>query len=160
MRSFPVVLAPLLALPVLVACGDEGADDGAVEAAATSAAASAAERSPGPSPSAPGSSPPAATDPPGAASPGKVPRPGPGSCEPVPESPDGRYVVADAGEVTLRLEDGSVRLDVSASDGWGTTAAHTPIEAVVTFTGGGEALVLEAEREDRRLVIRICDDDG
>jgi hypothetical protein len=76
----------------------------------------------------------------------------------VPESADGRYAVADAGEVTLRLEDGSVRLDVSSSSGWGTTAASTPVEAVVTFTRGDEELVLEAEREDGRLLIRVCDD--
>jgi hypothetical protein len=96
----------------------------------------------------------------GAASPGQVPRPAPGRCEPVPESADGRYVVADAGEVTLRLEDGAVQLAVSSSDGWRVTAAHSPVMAVVTFTRNDEKLVLEAERVSGRLVIRICDDAG
>ena len=129
MRLPPAVLVTALVCLGLVACGG---DDRAGDApAATSAPTSG----------------------PGTA----LSRPAPGTCEPVPESADGRYVVGDAGEVTLRLEDGSVQLDVSSSNGWGTTAAHTPIQAVVTFTRGDEAIVLEAEREDGRLLIRVCD---
>ena len=139
MRLSPAALLPVLALSVLVACGG---DDDEPAAASTS------------------SSPTSGENPPGAENPGKVlPLPAPGTCEPVTESADGRYVVGEAGVVTLRLEEGEVQLDVSSSNGWGTMAAHTPIQAVVTFTRGDEVLALEAEREDGRLVLRICDDD-
>lgn len=157
MRPSSAVLLPALALSLLAGCG--GDDHPQESAATTSAAPTSGEGAPGSS--SPGTSgSPAATGSPGAAGPGQVPRPPAGTCEPVAESADGRYVVADAGEVTLRLEDGEVQLDVSSSSGWGTMAASTPIEAVVTFTRGDEELALEAEREDGRLVIRICADDA
>ena len=153
MRLLPAVLLTGLVCCGLVAC--DGADDAP---AATSAPTSEPGTS---SPSAPTSSSPPSSGVPGGTDPGEVLLPpAPGTCEPVPESADGRYVVADAGVVTLRLEDGSVQLDVSSSEGWGTTAAHTPIQALVTFTRGGEELVLEAEREDGRLLIQVCGDGG
>lgn len=155
-RLLPVLALPVLAVAVLAGCGG---DDDQQEAAATTSAATTSRKD-APKSTDPTTSPsPGATGSPGAASPGQVPRPAPGTCEPVAESPDGRYVVADAGEVTLRLEEGSVQLDVSTSNGWGTTAANSPVEAVVTFTRGDEQLVLEATREDGRLVIQVCDDD-
>lgn len=159
MRSFPVVLLPLLALPVLVACGTDDEPDGT--AATTSAAPSPEESSPGAPPSSPSSSsPPAAPDPPGAASPGQVPRPEPGGCEPVAESADGRYVVADAGEVLLRAEDGGLSVTVSTSNGWGTSVNSGDDGADVEFRRGEDELELEADLENGRLVIRICAGDG
>lgn len=132
MRLPPAVLVTTIVCLGLVACGG---DDRAGDApAATSAPASE----------------------PGTA----LPRPAPGTCEPLPESADGRYVVADAGEVALRLEDGSVQLDVTRSSGWTSMAANTPIEAVVTFTRSDEELVLEAERKGGRLLIQVCAEDG
>jgi hypothetical protein len=159
MRSYPVVLLPLFVLPVLVACSD---DDGPGAAATTtSAAPSTEESSPSASPSSPGSSsPPVATDPPGAASPGQVPRPGPGSCEPVAESADGRYVVADAGEVLLSTEGGGLSVNVSTSNGWGTSVRTDDGGADVEFRRGEEELEFEAELENGVLVIRICAGDG
>jgi hypothetical protein len=62
--------------------------------------------------------------------------------------------------VALRLEDGSVQLDVTRSSGWTTMAAYTPIQALVTFTRSDEELVLEAERKDGRLLIRVCAEDA
>jgi hypothetical protein len=156
MRSYPVVLLPLLALPVLAACG--GDDDGPDETAATTTAApSTEESSPSASPSSPDpSSPPAATDSPGAAGPGQVPRPGPGSCEPVAESADGRYVVADAGEVLLRAGDGGLSVNVSTSNGWGTKVNTDDGGADVEFRRDADELEFEADLENGRLVIRIC----
>jgi hypothetical protein len=157
MRSLPVVLLPLLALPVLVACG---ADDEPAQAASTTSAAPSTEgTSPSASPSSPdSSSPPGATDPPGAASPGQVPRPGPGSCEPVAESADGRYVVADAGEVLLRAEHGGLALNVSTSNGWGTSVHSGNGEAEVEFRRGEDELDFTAHFEGGRLVLQICAD--
>ena len=164
MRSFPAVLLPLLALTALVACSD---DEQPGDAATTASPAPTSEESsprttPGPSPGPPSpgpSSPPGATDSPGAASPGQVPRPAPGSCEPVPESADGRYVVADAGEVTLQLADGGLQLSVSSSNGWGTSVHSEDDEAAVEFSRDGEELDFEAGRQGGRVVLRICDDD-
>ena len=148
MRLTPAVLLTALVLCGLGACGG---DDRAEDAPAATSA---------PVTSSPTSSSPPSTGTPGETNPGKVLlRPAPGTCEPVPESADGRYVVADAGVVMLRLEDGGVRLDVSSSSGWQTMAANTPIQALVTFTRGSEELVLEAEREGGRLLIQFCAED-
>ena len=149
MRLTPAVLLTALVLCGLVACGG---DDRAEDAPAATSA---------PVTSSPTSSSPPSTGTPGETNPGKVLlRPAPGTCEPVPVSADGRYVVADAGVVMLRLEDGGVRLEVSSSNGWQTMAANTPIQARVTFTRGSEELVLEAEREGGQLLVQVCAGDG
>ncbi len=153
MRLSPAALLPVLALSVLVACG--GDDEPESAAASTSSSPTSETSSPGSAPpSAPDS--PGASGSPGAASPGQVPRPQPGSCEPVAESADGRYVVADAGEITLRMEDGTLRLNVSSSNGWSTSVHSENGEADVEFRQGDDELDFEAELEDGRLVLRIC----
>lgn len=153
MRSFPAVLLPVVVLFALVSCsGSEQPDD----AAASTSARPSGQSSPS---SAPGtSSPPSASDPPGGASPGQVPRPDPGSCEPVPESSDGRYVVADAGEITLRLGTGALQLEVSSSGGWSTSVDSDDDEADVEFRRGDDELDFRADLENGRLVLQICDD--
>lgn len=156
MRLSPAALLPVLALSVLVACG--GDDEPESAAASTSASPTSEESSPSSAPPSASDSPDASGSP-GAASPGQVPRPQPGSCEPVAESPDGRYVVADAGEITLRMEDGALRLNVSSSNGWSTSVHSENSEADVEFRQGDDELDFEAELEGGRLVLRICDDD-
>ncbi len=157
MRLSPAALLPVLALSVLVACG--GDDDEREDAAASTSASPTSEEG------SPSSAPPSASDSPdpsgspGAASPGQVPRPQPGSCEPVAESADGRYVVVDAGEITLRMEEGMLRLNVSSSNGWSTSVHSENSEAEVEFRQGDDELDFEAEIEDGRLVLQICDDD-
>ncbi|SDF24164.1 hypothetical protein SAMN05660662_1505 [Blastococcus aurantiacus] len=150
MRFSPAVFLPVLALSALVGCGGKEQPD---DAAATTTA------EPAPESSAPGSSSATASDSPGAASPGQVPRPGPDSCEPVAEAPDGVYVVADAGEVILRLEDSGITLDVRSTDGWSTSVDSDEDEADVEFTRGDETIDFEADVEAGRLVIQVCDED-
>lgn len=153
MRLSPAVLLPVLALWAVVACGG---DDGQEDAAATTSASPTTEQG---SPTSPAPAAPASPDPsgsPGAASPGQVPRPEPGSCEPVARSADGRYVVADAGEIVLRMADGGLELGVSASNGWGTSVTSGDGEARVEFRRDEEELDFEADLESGRLVIRIC----
>jgi hypothetical protein len=157
MHLSPAALLTVLALSVLVACGGDD-DDREDTAATTSAAPTSEESSPSSAPSSPSDSPDASGSP-GAASPGQVPRPQPGSCEPVAESADGRYVVADAGEITLRMEDGTLRLNVSSSNGWSTSVHSENSEADVEFRQGDDELDFEAELEGGRLVLQICDDD-
>lgn len=157
MRLSPAVLLPVLALSVLVACG--GDDEPESAAASTSSSPTSEESSPSTAPSTPSDSP-GAPGSQGAVNPGKVlPRPAPGTCEPVAESADGRYVVADAGEITLRMEDGTLRLNVSSANGWGTSVRSENSEADVEFRRGADELDFEAELEGGRLVLRICADD-
>lgn len=153
MRLSSAVLLPALALSALVACGGDDPPD---DAASTTSATPTTEES-SPAPSAPGSAPTSGS--PGAASPGQVPVPAPGSCQPVPESADGRYVVADAGEITLRLENGGLQVNVSSSNGWGTSVNSGNDEVDVEFRRGDEELDFEADLENGRLVIQICADD-
>ncbi|SDF28180.1 hypothetical protein SAMN05660485_02972 [Blastococcus fimeti] len=154
MRLTPAALLPVLALSVLVACGG----DDEPESAGTSSSPTSEQSSPTSAPPSASESPDASGSP-GAASPGQVPRPQPGTCEPVAESADGRYVVADAGEITLRMEDGNLQLNVSSSNGWSTSVHSENSEADVEFRQGDDELDFEAEIEDGRLVLRICDDD-
>ncbi len=160
MRLSPAALLPVLALSVLVGCGGDDEPD---EAAATTSASPSAEDST-PSSAPPSSTPPTTSGPPdasgspGAASPGQVPRPAPGTCEPVAESADGRYVVADAGEIVLRMENGGLSLNVSSSNGWGTSVTSGGDEADVEFRRGEEELEFEADLENGRLVLKICAD--
>ena len=156
MRLPSAVLLTALALSGLVACGG---DDPADDAGAPSSTATSEESTSGTSSSPPSSSSQSSGSP-GAASPGQVPRPAPGRCEPVPESADGRYVVADAGEVTLRLVDGGLQVDVSSSNGWNTSVDSDDDEADIEFSQGDDELDLEADVEAGRLVIQICADDG
>jgi hypothetical protein len=70
-----------------------------------------------------------------------------------------RYVVVDAGEITLRMADGNLQLNVSSSNGWSTSVHSENSEADVEFRQGDDDLDFEAEIEDGRLVLQICDDD-
>ncbi|WP_040337260.1 hypothetical protein [Candidatus Blastococcus massiliensis] len=152
MRFRPAGLLPVLLLSALVACGgDEPQDD--PEPTAT-AATTSEESPPTSSPSPPDGSP-------GGASPGQVPRPSPGSCQPVAESPDGRYVIPDVGEIELRLEGpGELTLNVRSSGEWSTSVDSDDDEAEIEFTRGDEEIDFEADVEGGRLVLRICDGDG
>lgn len=157
MRLSPAALLPVLALTFLVACG--GDDGDREDATATTSPAPTTQESSPSSPPPSASEPPDPSGSPGAASPGQVPRPQPGTCEPVAESADGRYVVADAGEITLRMEDGTLRLNVSSSNGWSTSVHSENSEADVEFRQGDDELGFEAELEGGRLVLQICADD-
>ncbi len=157
MRLTPAAVLPVLALSVLVACG--GDDEPESAAASTSSSPTSEESSPSSAPPSPSDSPDASGSP-GEENPGKVPtRPAPGTCEPVPESADGRYLVADAGEITLRMEDGTLRLNVSSSNGWSTSVHSENSKADVEFRRGDDELDFEAELEGGRLVLQICDVD-
>jgi hypothetical protein len=152
MRLAPTVLLPVLALSALAACG--GDDDPRDDRDPTASAATTSEESP------PTSSPsPPGTSSPGGASPGQVPRPAPDSCQPVAESPDGVYRVADAGQVTLRMQDGVLSLQVNSSAGWTVSSNTTGDEADIEFSRAGEELDFEADLENGRLVLQICSDD-
>jgi hypothetical protein len=87
-----------------------------------------------------------------------VPRPAPGTCAPVAESPDGVYEIADAGRITLRMESGSLQLQVSSSNGWGTSVHSGNGEAEVEFRRGEDELDFTAHFEGGRLVLQICAD--
>lgn len=155
-KLLPVLALPVLAVPVLSGCGG---DDDPQDAAATSSTAATTPGRSAPGSTDPTTSPsPGATGSPGAASPGQVPRPAPGTCEPVAESADGRYVVADAGEVFLDAQDGGLSVNVSTSNGWGTSVNTDDGGADVEFRRGEDELEFEAELENGVLVIRICDD--
>jgi hypothetical protein len=161
MRLSSAAILPVLALSFLAGCG--GDDEPADAATTTSAPATTEDSTPSSAPPTTSGTPDASGSPgpsgsPGAASPGQVPRPAAGTCEPVAESADGRYVVADAGEITLRLENGSLSLNVSSSNGWGTSVSSGGDEADVDFRRGEEELEFEADLEDGRLVIKICAD--
>ncbi|MGY1751664.1 hypothetical protein [Blastococcus sp. SYSU D01042] len=156
-KVLPVLALPVLAVSVLAGCGGDDADR--QDGAATSTPATTSDKS-APKSTDPTTSPsPGATGSPGAASPGQVPRPAPGTCEPVAESADGRYVVADVGEIELRMEGGSVRLNVSSTGGWGTRVNSDDDGAEVEFRRGEEELDFEADLEGGRVVLQVCDDD-
>lgn len=81
----------------------------------------------------------------------------PDSCEPVAESPDGEYVVADAGEVTLRMVGSGLTVDVRSTDGWSTSVNSDNAGADIQFNRGDEEIVFEADIEAGRLVLQVCD---
>ena len=150
MRVASALLVPAFLLCTLVSCG--GGDGQGGGAATTSAERTPKDSSPSPTPPTP-------TDSPGATDPGQVPRPAPGTCQPVAESPDGTYDLGELGEVTLRVDDpGALTFDVRSGGGWSTSVNSTPGQASVRFTRGEDEVELEGEIEGDRVTIQICDD--
>jgi len=151
MRLAPALLVPAVVVCTLVSCSS---DDGQAEAASTTRA----ERPP--KASSPSSTPPSPSGSPGEENPGKaLPRPAPGTCQPVAETPDGRYDLGELGEVTLRVDDpGALTFDVRSGGGWSTSVNSTPGQASVRFTRGEDEVELEGEIEGDRGTIQICDD--
>lgn len=88
--------------------------------------------------------------------------PEPGQCLDLPESPDGRYLVADAGIVTIRVEDGRMLLEgAEPSVGW----EHEVTEE------DDDRIEVELRRDDREFdfsaelgadespQVQVCNDD-
>jgi hypothetical protein len=150
MRRSAAVLLTVLALGALGACSDDDDPDPAASSSSKPTAKSSEPASP--SAGTPSGSP-------GQASPGQVPRPEPGTCQPVAESPDGVYQVVDAGTVTLRLQDGGLSLDVRTTGGWSVSSNSSGGDADVEFRRGDEEIDFEADVEGGRLVLQVCDDD-
>ncbi|TKJ21526.1 hypothetical protein [Blastococcus sp. CCUG 61487] len=158
MRSSLAALLPLLALPVLVACGGEDGDDGASATTSSSSPTTEKEDSASPSPTpTPSESP---SESPDAAGTGQVPRPAPGTCEQVPESPDGVYDLGELGEVTLRTDGSALTFDVRSGGGWATSVNSTPGRAEVEFSRGDEVVDFGADLAGDQLVIEVCDGDA
>lgn len=144
MRIRPLLLAPVAVL-ALAACGG---GDGATDTAAGSSSTA---------PSASSEAPPAA----GSSTPADADRPAPGSCVDLPEAPDGRYTVADAGTVTVdRDGDRLVLAAANPAEGWTADEVDRDDDEVeVEFRGDGVELDFEAEIDDGRLDVEVCSDD-
>lgn len=154
MRPTPAALLSVLALSLLVACGGGDDNDDGASATSTSSAPASEKKDSSDSPSA------TPTDSPGAASPGQVPRPAPGTCQPVAESSDGVYDLGELGEVTLRMDGSTLALDVRSGGGWSTSVDSRDDVAEVEFTRDDEEIDFEGELRGGQLVIQVCEGDG
>lgn len=162
------LLAPLLVL-ALAGCGDDGGNEAGNEEAAPAVTVPAREGATGtPSetrpPTEPSGPPPggaSAAVPPGAPAPAGG-RPAPGSCVDIPEAPDGRYTVADAGTAVVTREgDRLVLGEVTPAEGWTHSVddRDDDDEVEVEFRRGADELDLEVEIDDGRVEAEICADD-
>lgn len=153
MRIRSLLIAPMTVL-ALAACGSD--DDSSDDASASPTAASSSSSSSAAAPTTTEETPPAE-----AGAPGGSGRPAPDTCIDLPEAPDGRYTIADAGTVTVTRDgDRLVLGEVSPAPGW--TAEEIDVEddeIEVEFRGDGIELDFEAEIDDGRLDVDVCHDD-
>jgi hypothetical protein len=81
-------------------------------------------------------------------------------CERLDERPDGVYAVGDAGEIEIDFDGTTVRVvEARPAEGW--TASEDDEddddEVEVTFSGDDRAIEFEAEVDDGRLEIEVCE---
>lgn len=84
-----------------------------------------------------------------------------GRCERLAETSDGVYPVSDAGEVELVVEGGAVRLaEARPAAGWTATddLEDDDEEVEVDFRRDGREVEFEAELDDGRLEVEVCED--
>ncbi|MCL3861032.1 hypothetical protein [Actinotalea sp. K2] len=93
--------------------------------------------------------------------PGGGPSPAPGSCVDVPESDDGFYTIADAGTVTLAVEEDRVVVGaVQPAAGWQHTVSDVEGDdvAVVLWQDESTFELTAALQDDSSLELELCAD--
>jgi hypothetical protein len=80
-------------------------------------------------------------------------------CERLDERPDGVYAVGDAGEIQVESDGSTVRvLEVRPAEGWTFSEDDQDDDEVeVTFRRDDRAIDFEAELDDGRLHIEVCE---
>jgi hypothetical protein len=82
-------------------------------------------------------------------------------CERLDVSPDGVYVVSDAGEIEIAHDGATVRLvEARPAEGWTATGdtEDDDDEVEVYFRRDGREVEFEAEVDDGRLEVDVCED--
>jgi hypothetical protein len=148
--------AVLLTVAVLAVAGCGGDDEPASAGGPVTLSTPTAAPTASPAPASGGASAPGVT-----AVPGLPPRPAPGACVDVPEAPDGRYTVYDAGSVVVRRDGDRLALgEVRTGEGWTSRVDDQDGDSVeVDLRRGDEHLDLEVEVDDGRVEAEICADD-